>query len=289
MHQGLVSEFKGHRIPPRPCKSILPNTQEFIEQRRTEMQTYLNLVTEDCILRNSAEFRVFTQSSGEELSKQKALPLDREKACFEDKLDSLIASVSSLIHRKSCFYDKNLQEIKESLKKIQPTAQTFSAAFAHWAACTSGSITMGQFLQNSLFVQGDKGPSQRFSTSIQDFTLKIQQYSLRYESLKQAFTTYKSSVKRYSGLESLIERQVAKHRASQSSECLSRVQDTQEKMCELSTEITVISANIVKESECLASSQETRLSDTIESLVSSVKSHYEAESAFWSSFPIKYE
>lgn len=287
MHQGLVNDFKGHRIPPRPCKSILPDTEEFIEQRRAEMQIYLNVIAEDPVLSNSVEFRVFTQSSAGEFSKQKSLSFARtqEKVSFEDKFASLLASMSNLIHRKSCCYDRNVQEIKESLKKLQSPVQAFSAAFAHWASCSSGSSEKAQCFQDLLFGQDSRGLWQQFSTSLQDFTVKIQLYSLKYESLKQAFVTYKSSVQEYSKLESLVTRQVAKHRESQSSKHLARIQNAQAQMTRLSNEITAISANIASESECLATAQATQLSSTIEFLVSSVKSHYEAESAFWDSLP----
>lgn len=133
MHRGLANDFKGHRIPPMPCKSLLPDTEEFIEQRRAEMQIYLNVVAEDPVLSSSAGFRVFTQSPAGEFSKQKSLSFDsvQEKVSFEDKLADLMASLSSLIHRRSCFYDRNMQEIKESLKRLQSPVKAFSAAFAY--------------------------------------------------------------------------------------------------------------------------------------------------------------
>ena len=298
MHNQLVAKYKGFIIPTRPDKKLIKNTDEkFIEERRLQMEKYLNIIAKHPILCLSQAFTIFTQTATDKLEKEKlkaeACEEYQEYRSIEDTVDKVFAMIQNkfqiILSQKILPFSREMSEIEEKLIKLEAPTQTLSGAFTHWV---QGNIEgnkifidlkLGSELQS--FITEYKSAHRAKSQSLTKFSLEVKEELLRLEGLKEALNSYKNTVKECCELQNLITIKLGKHKSSSDEDTAARylneIQSTQDHIDKYNKRLTQIEENVIKESSCFDSAKIDHFDATIKELVTSQKEHYSKEAIFW--------
>lgn len=300
MHYQLVSKYKGFIIPSRPDKKLIKNTDEkFVEERRLQMEKYLNIIAKHPILGSSIAFKIFTQTANEKFDKEKAkaeaVEEYQEYRSLEDAVDKVFALVQNkfqiIFSQKIVPFSKEMSEIEEKLIKLEAPIQTLSGSFSHWSQISieSNKIVSSMKLSNefSNFLNNFKALVRSNSQDLTRLSLEVKEEQLRLEGLKEALNTYKTTVEECCKLQTLISRKLGKHKSSSDEDTaaryLSEIQSTQDTIDKYNKTLTEIEENVIKENLTFDSAKSEHLELTIRDLVYSQKSSYAKETEFWKS------
>ncbi|OMJ76525.1 hypothetical protein SteCoe_24102 [Stentor coeruleus] len=300
MHYQLVSKYKGFIIPSRPDKKLIKNTDEkFIEERRLQMEKYLNIIAKHPILGSSIAFKIFTQTANEKFDKEKskaeAVEEYQEYRSLEDAVDKVFALVQNkfqiIFSQKIVPFSKEMSEIEEKLIKLEAPIQTLSGSFSHWSQISieSNKIVSSMKLSSefSIFLNNFKALARSSSQDLTRLSLEVKEEQLRLEGLKEALNTYKITVEECCKLQTLISRKLGKHKSSSDEDTAARylneIQSTQDTIDKYNKTLTEIEENVIKENLTFDSAKSEHLDLTIRDLVYSQKNHYAKEAEFWKS------
>lgn len=299
LHTILTKQYKGYSIPPLPVKKYIKNTSgDFIEERRNDMERYLNIVAEHSVLSISVPFRIFTQTPSERFTREseKAEQTDvPNSVSMEHRFDMLVASVQNklqlILSKKIMPFSKEMAKIEESIKKIEIPVKAYSNTFSQWSASLTSSLTIIEtiYFEDSLI---NEMVSNRYHSIVRpcvgdvyEFSEEAKEIHLRVEGVKLAIASYKRSIDEYSELETLVSRQLGKHRSSRDEDTaakyLNQIQNTQDSLNRLTNELDQIEKNISNEFASLAGFKEQKLQKLVDAVVKQQKNYYENESLFW--------
>ncbi|OMJ94109.1 hypothetical protein SteCoe_2739 [Stentor coeruleus] len=298
MHYQLSSKYKGFIIPSRPDKKLIKNTDEkFIEERRLQMEKYLNIIAKHPILGLSIAFKIFTQTANEKFDKEKtkaeAVEEYQEYRSLEDAVDKVFALVQNkfqiIFSQKIVPFSKEMSEIEEKLIRLEAPIQTFSGSFSHWSQISieSNKIVSSMKISNefSNFLNDFKTLTRNNSQDLTRLSLEVKEEQLRLEGLKEALNTYKITVEECCKLQTLITRKLGKHKSSSDEDTaaryLSEIQSTQDTIDKYNKTLTEIEENVIKENLTFDSAKSEHLDLTIKDLVYSQKNYYAKEAEFW--------
>ena len=298
MHSQLLAKYKGFIIPARPEKKLIKNTDEkFIEERRLQMEKYLNIIAKHPILGASQAFMIFTQAANEKLEKEKI----KAEACeeyqgyksIEDTVDKVFAVLQNkfqiIFSQKIIPFNKKMSEIEEKLIKLEAPVQALSGTFSQ---CVQNHIE-GLKILTSLSL------GESFSTTASEYkllyrrnsqelirlSLEVKEEHLRLQGLKEALQSYKRTVEDCSNLETYLSRKLGKHMSSTDEDTaaryLSEIQTTQETLDKYSKSLGEIEKNISKESQEFDNEKSKHIDTTIKELITTQKEHYAKEQNFW--------
>ncbi|CAG9323263.1 unnamed protein product [Blepharisma stoltei] len=300
MHNLLVVKYKGFIIPPRPDKKYINNTDDkFIEERRIQMEKYLNIILRHPILCSSSPFRVFTQSSNEKFETDKAQAEASQDTMeyrnFEDMYDKVMAKVQNkfqvLFAQKILPFSKEISIIEDKIERMDAPVQALSEAFLIWTqrqketSKSLAGISMPENPELARLMQRFSLVHQENLSELHSLSLEIHEEQLRLEGLKLAVSSYKSMIDEYSQQETLISRKLAKHRASAdddtASRYLSEIQLAQDTLDKLNETLSGIEKNIIQENTSFDEDRGKHILKTIISICSQQNSYYEEEKKFW--------
>ena len=274
MHNQLVLKYKGFIIPSRPDKKLIKNTDEkFVEERRLQMEKYLNIIAKHPILGTSLAFKIFTQSPNEKFEKEKikaeATNEFTEYRSLEDSIDKVFALVQNkfqiIFSQKIVPFSKEMSDIEDKLIRLEAPIQTVSGAFSSWVQNHS---------ENMKIFFGLKLGSDFFNIMS------------NYKSLfRNTLNSYKNTVEECCKLQTLISRKLGKHKSSSDQDTaaryLSEIQATQDTIDKYNKTLTQIEENVMKENSSFDLVKTQHLEQTIKEIITTQKEYYAKESSFW--------
>lgn len=300
MHNLLVEKYKGFIIPPRPDKAYIKNMNDkFLEERRSQMEKYLNIIIKHPIMANSTAFKVFTQTPNEKFDREKVKAEETHETLefksLEDTYDKVVSIVQNklqiMLSQKIIPFSKEMSNIEDKILKLEAPIHTLSVSFANW---TQKQIESTRILDTFILpdvskfndmVHRYKRISNNHLNDLNKLSLEFHEEFLRLEGLKQAITSYKNTIDEYAQQETLISRKLIKHKSSSNEDTaaryLSEIQKTQDNLDRISKTITQIEETLVKENESLDLSRKQHLLETIGEIAFKQKNYYESESLFW--------
>ena len=305
MHNQLLAKYKGFIIPARPEKKIIKNTDEkFIEERRLQMEKYLNIIAKHPILGISQAFMIFTQAANEKLEREKI----KAEACeeyqgyssIEDAVDKVFALLQNkfqiIFSQKIIPFNKKMSEIEEKLLKLEAPVQALSGSFTHcihnhieglrmFTSLNLGEDFLTTATEYKLLYRGNSQELIRLS-------LEVKEEHLRLQGLKEALQSYKRTVEDCSNLETYLSRKLGKHMSSTDEDTaaryLSEIQTTQETLDRYSKSLGEIEKNISKESLDFDNEKSKHIDATIKELIVTQKEYYAKEENFWNEYLQKF-
>lgn len=300
MHNRFVAKYKGFLIPPRPDKRFIHNSDDrFIEERRDQIEKYLNITLNSQILSESPTFRVFTQIDDEnfEVEKKKLedLQLTSENKSFEDVIDNLyvkvIASYDILFKNSSSKISEEMEDLEVKLNELDLSSSNFIVSFTDWLQrmkdredlfelfeIPENEVISGLFKMHSKLALGLLGNLDTVKSEFQKDYMKI-------EGLEHAFLTYKSSISQCHEQETLISRKYEKHKNSHNEETAVRymkeLQQEQENLEKLKVSISDIENNLIDENTRLQESRNTNMIENFLQLANLQAEFYSKETDYW--------
>ena len=298
MHNQLVLKYKGFIIPSRPDKKLIKNTDEkFVEERRLQMEKYLNIIAKHPILGTSLAFKIFTQSPNEKFEKEKikaeAMNEFTEYRSLEDAIDKVFALVQNkfqiIFSQKIVPFSKEMSDIEDKLIRLEAPIQTVSGAFSSWVQNHSENmkIFFGLKLGSDFFniMSNYKSLFRNNFSELTRLSLEIKEEQLRLEGLKEALNSYKNTVEECCKLQTLISRKLGKHKSSSDQDTaaryLSEIQATQDTIDKYNKTLTQIEENVMKENSSFDLVKTQHLEQTIKEIITTQKEYYAKESSFW--------
>mmetsp|Transcript_6299 Transcript_6299/g.6187 ORF Transcript_6299/g.6187 Transcript_6299/m.6187 type:complete len:591 (+) Transcript_6299:246-2018(+) len=300
MHSLLIEKYKGFIIPPRPEKAYIKNmTEKFLEERRSQMEKYLNIIAKHPILGSSTAFKVFTQTPNEKFEREKQKAEESHESLefksLEDAYDQVVSIVQNklqiMLSQKIMPFSKEMSNIEDKVLKIEAPIQSLSASFSNWTQRQFDSLkSFESFMIPDLpdfndLIRRYKTIAHANINDLNKLSLEFHEEFLRLEGLKQAINSYKGTLDEYSQQETLISRKLSKHKSSSDEDTaaryLSEIQKTQDNLDRINKNISQIEENLEKENASLDENRRVHLVETITEIARNQKKYYESASTFW--------
>jgi hypothetical protein len=300
LHTQLTEKFKGLIIPPRPDKQYFGSTSEkFIEERRVQMEKYLELLAVHPILSNSPQLQCFLTAPTELFEREKEkLELSKswmEFSSFEDTLDKLMANLHSRMGHFSSSgsmpYNQAVTDAELKLGVILEPTQSFSGAFNTWSSCRSDSVLAVLKLrvvdtwEFSSLIEEYAELTTPEVRQLKDYSMRVRDELLRVEGLKNAVESYKETRDSYAKHDLLEKRKAAKQRACSDEDSMARyladVMRTQEDIKGILQQLNDIETNLENETRQFSEIRTASLTRTLRETTDFAVTSARRESAFW--------
>jgi len=298
LHTQILKKYKGYNIPPLPEKKLLCNTDEkFIEERRADMQKYLNLLASHSEISSSPFLKLFLQCPNDKFETEKNKVEENSETPeflgIEDTYDRLMASVQNkmqlVFNHKLVPFSSEISEIQEKITRLEAPTQAFCGAFVHSVSCQDETnfnftkLSIPELEKFNRIIQSYS--SELKKASVNKAVQEIKEQQLRLDGLKQAINSYKETLAECSCQEALISRKLAKHRSSCDEETaakyLSEIQRTQTSIDKLHSDIETIKKNVQKENTTFESGRTQHFSETLKQMITSQNEFHANEALFW--------
>lgn len=300
MHTQLSSQFKGVSIPPLPEKPMFgTQTARFIEERRAQMEKYLNMIGQNCILSKSDVVKAFLYSPSDKFEEDKArAEREAERVPFtgvEDVMDHLMAKIHSKINSTliSNFSppSKEIIQLETRLSQLSVPTAALSTAFTAWV---QGSRDMVRTIEETeipgseQFAQVSMRLGKLENTAIREMEKLAMDYReevMRIEAIQNAIATYKATSEQYAQQDALIQRKEGKFRACLDDESASRYQTEVEKAKQirdsLGKELEAIQKNLEADGSDFQGKREQHMWRTMKEVADSQVQRWQESAEFW--------
>lgn len=302
LHTQLVGKFKGLMIPPLPEKAFVRNKDDlFVEERRKQMESYLNVINKHSVLSTAMAFKVLTQTPNDSFSKTKReAEVCKETLGFvsvEDTVDRVYAHLQSklqvIFSAQTTPFSQDMNEVSDIINALQPPTEMLVTSFADY--CDSNSIL--NRLLSGLTLQVTPVYSETlavYRTHLNSHTQErdllntyIKEEVLRIKGLGSAIQSYRQTMEEFGLQQNLIVRKLEKHRTSSDLDdaklYLNQIQATQEKLDLLSSRLKEIETNIKSELKIFQELRRSSLEENLERIVKSEVKYATREKDIWKS------
>mmetsp|Transcript_10068 Transcript_10068/g.10015 ORF Transcript_10068/g.10015 Transcript_10068/m.10015 type:complete len:306 (+) Transcript_10068:707-1624(+) len=298
MHNLLVKNYCGFLIPPRPDKRIINNNNDkFIEERRLQIEKYLNIILNNPVLGMSLPFKVFTQTRDENFEIEKKSAEDSQEnlqaKSFEDLIDNVYAKFQT--NYQKLFTDipikEDIENIVENIIKLDSPTQLCINSYQNWT--NQQKLTIEAFSEfeipeepdiSDIFQQHSRNCQRNFE-ELDQFHSEFSNEHLRLEGLKQAINSYKGSINKYHEQEALISRKYAKHKNSYDEETASRylqeLESAEQDLEKLTKSLSKIESNLIQENMRFEATRSEEIMKTVVGITKMQREFYEKECVFW--------
>lgn len=300
LHTQLTEKYKGLIIPPRPEKKVFGSTTEkFVEERRSQIENYLEILASHPIISHSQLLKCFLTTPAEIFDREKE-KLESNKAWLEfsgieDTVDLVWASLKSRLNQ---FYTTNMQtfsaaisEAEQQLNKISGPTQTFSVAFSSWVNShneTAIAQLKLKFLDTTdhiLMMDNYEDLVMAEMKPWKDFNMRIRDEMLRVEGLRNAVDSYKEKRDEHSKYEFLENIKITKQSACVDEDSRARyVSDsikTQKEIENILSQLKEIELNIVNETSQFYERRTESLARTLTEATKFAVNSARKETQFW--------
>ncbi|OMJ76628.1 hypothetical protein SteCoe_23971 [Stentor coeruleus] len=257
LYKVLKENYKGMSVPPLPSKT-LPFMQDSrtADIRKNQLEKCLQILLRHGTLKKSKQLYFFLTSQDIEFSKIKEnmkIPSYSFKYNdLEDAIDQIIskiqAKMNQLFSLRILPFSKDLVKIDKYLTSLQVPSYSLSTAFLMVVNSNQKSnfiIESMHFTHSNDFhraMQLEKHELAEYENSIFNISNHLCTETLKIEALKGAIEDYKNALKKYSELETLIERKALKAHKS--------LDDSERYLAEIEA-ITVEIKDIEKQVSCI--------------------------------------
>ena len=295
-HSQLSRIFKGRPIPPLPPKKVTGTSNyEFLEKRRLEIENYLNFLTKDTEVLNSAAFKVFTQTPLEKFSSEKKkveqINYQEEHKTLRDSCEELLATAKNkadlFLYKKIYPFSSEIKNIETFLSYIKQPTLSLTNSLYEQIKC--------EFETNSVFLNLKTEYESYFINyreAIENAHLEqtktmqeLKQYYLRIASISKTIAAYKAYMSESSRLEYLLFLKNQRKSTFEDQESLAQldlqVNDCISKIDKLKTDTKTAQSTIQKEHTELEAYRKSNLVLNLTSIVQSRLKSNEAECLYW--------
>ena len=306
MHTQLCTQFKGVSIPPLPAKPMFgTQSAKFIEERRAQMEKYLNMIVQHRTLYSSQVVSTFLYSPLDQFEKDKARAEEEAAQApytgVEDVVDHLMAKIHSKINStlisKSAPPSREIVQLESRLSLLAAPTTALSAKFSDWVQGNRDTLRTIEDLEipgNEDFTQTTMRLIRIENTALREMerlAMDFKEESMRIEAIQNAITAYQVTSEQYAQQEALILRKESKKRACPDEESSSRygseITSAIELRSKLGTELVSIQSNLEADGSQFTLKREEHMWITMKEVVDRQVNRWQQSADFWRSASFK--
>ena len=284
LHNQLCLHYKGHSIPPLPDKKVFNRSDtEFLNKRRKEMQTYLNLVYNHSVLCKSQAFEAFIKSHSINFEYEKKqveeLSESVDFVSLEDTFDQLYAHFQTQFAESPEFPPK-LLSAKAQVDAYLPALWELSKAFSE---ATEQEVRSAKATEELLDLVSIKVTQKHFNTQTEN---ELKEQIMKVEGLQNALRCFEATLKEYKKLQHVLCRKIQKSRSSIDQETAAayshQISEQKFRIQSLAKDLTQTETNITLEAEEFQQTHESQLHKLISGLVAQQCKYWNQQESHWS-------
>lgn len=300
MHTQLSTKFKGVSIPPLPEKPMFgTQSAKFIEERRAQMEKYLNMVAQNRTLNSSKVLETFLYCPLDKFEEKKTQVETEVKSVpftgVEDVMDHLMAKIHSKINSTliSNFAppSKEIVQLETHLSQLSVPTSALSTAFAQWVQGSKDMVSTLEDLQvpgNDQFTQVSTRLGKLESTAIREMEKLAMDYReevMRIEGIQNAISTYQTTSEQYAQQDALIQRKKGKYLACADQDATCRYQSEIDQaksiLGSLKGELEAIQLNLEADGRDFSQKRDQHLWTTMREAADCQVKRWQVSAQFW--------
>jgi len=289
----LRQKYQGLGVPLLPPKQLIKWIDKaFLEERRAEMQKFLEILTKHPQLKNSPELNFFLTCPDQTFKDQKQNMEEPTQTFqfenYEDAYDQILSKVQSRLENclevKILPSTKNIVKIDKTLDFLSYPVENLVESFANWTVAQNKTMlafselcVSDSKLCNSL-LQEFKHLYNFFKKRLSSLNIEVKEELIKLQGMKQSITSYKHKISKFAEVETLLHRKQSK---AQNSLELNSAKLTKEDLNSIQTQISQIEEKISSDYKWYNQDRTSHLKNTLKSIVSFQTEACEKEEKFW--------
>ena len=300
MHTQLSAQFKGVSIPPLPEKPLFgTQSAKFIEERRAQMEKYLNMIAQSRVLSCSKVMETFLYAPLDKFEERKTqAEIEAKSVPFtgvEDVVDHLMAKIHSKINSTLISNiappSKEIVQLETHLGQLSAPTSALSTAFAQWVQGSRDMVSTLEDLEvpgNDQFTQVSVRLGMLENTALREMEKLAMDYReevMRIEGILNVISTYQATSEQYAQQDALIQRKKGKKLAYADEDTSGRYQSEidQAKSFQdsLKAELTAIQCNLEADGKDFSQKRDKHLWSTLQEAANCQVKRWQVNSQFW--------
>jgi PX domain len=298
LYHSLKENYKGMSVPPLPPKTLsVLQDKKTAELRKAQLEKCLEILLKHSTLKNSKQLSLFlTFSDLEFLKAREDLKISSVSFKYndlEDAIDQIISKIQAKMNQifslRIVPFSKDLVEIDRYLNQIQAPTYSLSIAFNMTINSTQRSNSILQnihFSHSNEFyktMQLHKYLIYQSDCDLNSVSNHFQEENLKVEALRGAIEDYKITLRKYSELETLIERKIIKSRKSINDveRYMAEIEVIKKDINNIEKEVVSIENNIKNEKIWFQAERDEHLESVLNQVFDVYKNRLSQEEGFW--------
>ncbi|CAG9328499.1 unnamed protein product [Blepharisma stoltei] len=292
----LLKTYPGINIPPLPEKQVFGNTtSNFLEKRRENMKKYLIILAKHPVLMNSEAFKLFLKCKDENFSSESQRLEDSSHVYhfdflnLQDTIDKIKTKFENLFTSKITPVSQDLVNIDRELNYIEPYIKDLDFAFGGWIKAQNDSqknFEAFNFNENPRFnqiLEESHSFQVNFFAKLNNLSLEIKEEQMKIIGMQTALDSYKSLLKDYSEVESLIMKKIERSATDEDSSgrYIKEIEELKIQTNEMAERLGKIENTIKNEFVWYGKEREVHFQDSLIGIIESQRKRYKTESDFW--------
>jgi len=258
------------------------------------MKKYLIILSKHPVLMNSEAFKLFLKCKDENFSSESQRLEDSSHVYhfdflnLQDTIDKIKTKFENLFISKITPVSQDLINIDRELNYIEPYIKDLDFAFGEWIKAQNNSQKIFEsfnFNENPRFnqiLQESHSFQVNFFAKLNQLSLEIKEEQMKIIGMQTALDSYKSLLKDYSEVESLIMKKIERSAADEDSSgrYIKEIEELKMQTNEMDERLVTIENTIKNEFAWYGKEREVHFQASLISIIESQRKRYKTESDF---------